>query len=161
MGIRQRISESIAEVRTRSQKLVQLNIELLKAELRKRAQEYGVAIGMMVAGGLLAFYALGFALATITVLLALVLPLWLSLLIVTLALCVIIAILVATGRKKLQQMKDQPPLQAVAEARATTATIKSGAAQAVESLRPTGHKTPDRRGLSGSAAEAPSAEERT
>ena len=136
MGVRERISASIAEIRTRSQKLVQLNVELLKAELKKKAQEYGGAIGMLVAAGLLALYALGFALATIAVALALVLPLWLSLLIVTLALILVIAILILAARSKLQKLRSAPPQQAAVEAKITAATAKDGARRAAGSLRP-------------------------
>ena len=137
MGVLGRITASLTEVRSRSQKLVQLNLELLSAELKKKAQKYGGAIGMLVAGGLLAFYALGFALTTITVALALVLPLWLSLLIVTLALFLIIAILILAARSTLQKLKSAAPGQAVAEAQATVATLKAGAAKTAGSLRPT------------------------
>ena len=163
MSVLERISTSIAEVGARSEKLVQLNVELLNAELKKKAQEYGGAIGVLVAGGLLAFYALGFALATITVLLALVLPLWLSLLIVTLALVVIIAVLMLAGRNKLQQMKTQPPPQAIAEAKTTVATIRAGAAKAVGSFRPTKPgtpETPEMRGPDESTAEVSPTEAR-
>jgi predicted lipid-binding transport protein (Tim44 family) len=137
MGVRERITASLTEIRSRSQKLVQLNVELLTAELKKKAQKYGGAIGMLVAGGLLAPYALGFALATITVALALVLPLWLALLIVTLALILIIAVLILAGRSTLQKIKSAAPGQAGAEAKATAATVKAGAAKAAGSLRPT------------------------
>ena len=137
MGAVERIAASLTEIRSRSRKLVQLNAELFKAELRKKAQEYGGAIGMLVAAGLLALYALGLALATVTVALALVLPLWLSLLIVTLALVLIIAILILAARSTLQKLKSAAPGQAVAEAQATVATLKAGAAKTAGSLRPT------------------------
>jgi hypothetical protein len=143
MGVRERISASVAEIRSRSQKLVQLNVELLKAEARKKAQEYGGAIGMLVAGALLSLYALGFALATITVALALVLPLWLSLLIVTLVLFLIVAILFLAGRSKLQKLQAAPPAQAAAEAKITAATAKDGARRAAGSLRPTKPPAPE------------------
>lgn len=143
MGVRERITASLTEIRSRSQKLVRLNVELLTAELKKKAQKYGGAIGMLVAGGLLAPYALGFALATIVVALALVLPLWLSLLIVTLALFLIIAILILAGRSTLQKIKSPAPGQAIAEAKATVATVKAGATKAAGSLRPTRPAAPE------------------
>jgi hypothetical protein len=143
MGVRERITASLSEIRSRGQKLVQLNVELLTAELKRKAAEYGGAIGMLVAAGLLALYALGFALATIAVALALVLPLWLSLLIVTLALFLIIAILILAGRSKLQKTRSPAPGQAVAEAKTTVATVKAGAAKAAGALRPTRPATPE------------------
>ena len=49
MGVRERITASLTDIRTRGQKLVELNVELLKAEIKKKAQEYGGAIGMLCA----------------------------------------------------------------------------------------------------------------
>ena len=142
MGFRERISASLTDIRTRGQKLVELNVELLKAELKKKAQEYGGAIGMLAAAGLLALYALGFLLATITVALALFLPTWLALLIVTLVLFLIIAILVLAGRNKLQKLQVAPPPQAPVEAKTTIATVKDGASKTAKSLRPTKKAAP-------------------
>jgi len=143
MGVRDRITASLTDIRTRGQKLVELNVELLKAELKKKAQEYGGAIGMLAAAGLLALYALGFLLATITVALALFLPTWLALLIVTLVLFLIIAILVLAGRNKLQKLQAAPPPQAPAEAKITMATVKDGASRTAKSLRPTRRPAPE------------------
>jgi len=137
MGVRERITASLTDIRTRGQKLVELNVELLKAEIKKKAQEYGGAIGMLVAAGLLSLYALGFLLATIAVVLALWLPTWLALLIVTLVLFLVIAILVLAGRSKLQKLQAAPPSQAPAEAKITIATVKDGASKTAKSLRPT------------------------
>ena len=142
MGVRDRITASLTDIRARGQKLVELNVELLKAELKKKVQEYGGAIGMLVAAGLLALYALGFLLATITAALALVLPWWLSLLIVTLVLFLIIAILIIAGRNKLQKLQAAPPPQAPAEAKISMATVKDGATRTAKSLRPTKRPAP-------------------
>jgi Putative Actinobacterial Holin-X, holin superfamily III len=137
MGVRERITTSLTDIRTRGQKLVELNVELLKAELKKKAQEYGGAIGMLVAAGLLSLYALGFLLATIAVVLALWLPTWLALLIVTLVLFLVVAILVLVGRSRLRKLQAAPPPQAPAEAKITIATMKDGASKTAKSLRPT------------------------
>ena len=74
MGLRERLVASAAEIRTRSQRLVELNVELLTAELKRKGQQYGTGVALLVVAGVLALYALGFALTTITVALALVLP---------------------------------------------------------------------------------------
>ena len=142
MGVRDRITASLTDIRTRGQKLVELNVELLKAEIKKKAQEYGGAIGMLVAAGLLSLYALGFLLATIAVVLALWLPTWLALLIVTLVLFLVIGILVLAGRSKLQKLQAAPPSQAPAEAKITIATVKDGASKTAKSLRPTKRAKP-------------------
>ena len=77
MGIRERISASVIDIRERGQRLVQLNLELLRAELKAKGQKYGAAIGMFIGAAFLALYAIGFLLATIVVAIHLALPLWL------------------------------------------------------------------------------------
>ena len=98
MTLRERLVASVADIRTRGQRLVQLNRELLAAELKEKGKKFGAAIALFAGAGLLSLYAIGFALTTIAVALALVLPLWLSLLIVTLALFLVVVILVLVGR---------------------------------------------------------------
>jgi hypothetical protein len=128
VGIRERINASLTDIRDRGQRLVQLNLELLSAELKAKGQQYGGAVGMFVGAGLLALYALGFALATIAVALALVLPLWLSLLIVTLVLFLVIGILLLVGRSRLRKAKTPAPERAIAEAKATADTVRRACA---------------------------------
>ena len=136
MGIRERINVSLADVRTRGQRLVQLNIELLKAELKAKGQKYGATIAMFVIAGFLALYAVGFALATIVVAIHLALPLWLSMLIVTLALFLVIAILLLAGRSQLRKAKSPAPERAIAEAKATTETFKTGLRDTAQRVKP-------------------------
>lgn len=136
MGIRERINASLTDVRTRGQRLVQLNIELLKAELKAKGQKYGAAAAMFVVAGLLALYALGFALATIVVAIHLALPLWLSLLIVTVALFLIITILLLAGRSSLRKAKSPAPERAIAEAKTTTGAFKAGLRDTAQRVKP-------------------------
>jgi hypothetical protein len=125
MGLADRISASVVDVRAHAQRLVQLNIELLKAELQKKGQQYGIAVGLFVVAAVLALYAFGLLLALIVVALALVLPLWLSFLIVIAALFVVILVLVSIGRGRVQQAKTSG-LQSVAEAQATAGQLRDG-----------------------------------
>lgn len=136
MGLRERLSASAAEIKARSQRLVELNVELLTNELKRKAQQYGTAIGVFVAAGVLALFALGFALTTITVALSIVLPLWLSLLIVTAVLLLVVLVLALVGRANLNQAKTPAPQRAVAEAKATGDTLKSQLQQTVSDLTP-------------------------
>jgi len=122
MGLRERLSASAAEIKARSQRLVELNVELLTNELKRKAQQYGTAIGVFVAAGVLALFALGFALTTITVALYHVLPLWLSLLIV--------------GRSSLKQAKTHAARTAGVEARATADAVKSQMQRTISDLAP-------------------------
>ena len=136
MGLRERLVASAAEIRTRSQRLVELNVELLTAELKRKGQEYGTGIGLLVGAGVLALYALGFALTTIAVVLYIWLPLWLALLIVTAVLLLIVLILALVGRSRLRRVKTPAPQRAIAEAKATVDTLKSNLQQTANELAP-------------------------
>jgi membrane protein implicated in regulation of membrane protease activity len=136
MGLRDRLSASAAEIKARSQRLVELNVELLSAELKRKGQQYGSAIGLFVGAGVLALYLLGFALATIAVVLYIWLPLWLSLLIVTAALLLIVLILALVGRSRMRKAKTLKPERAIAEAKSTADTLKTKMQETVNDLTP-------------------------
>ena len=125
MGLRERLAASATEIRARGQRLVELNVELLTAELKRKGEKYGTGVGLLVGAGVLALYVLGFALTTITVALALVLPLWLALLIVTVVLLIIVAILALVGRSSLRKAKTPVPERAIAEANTTVDLLKT------------------------------------
>ncbi len=136
MGLRERLAASAAEIRTRSQRLVELNVELLTTELKRKGQQFGTAVGLFVAAGVLALYALGFALTTIAVVLYIWLPLWLALLIVTVVLAIIVLILALVGRGNLRRAKKRSPDRAIAEARTTIDALKTNLQQTANDLAP-------------------------
>lgn len=127
MHVQQRLAESVDDIRTRGRRLAELHLELLRSELKVKGAQLGTAVGVFVGAGLVALYAVGFALATIAVALALVLPLWLSLLIMTLALALVIAILVLVGRSQIRKLQEVPADNALAEAQATAAFVQAQA----------------------------------
>ena len=135
MALRERLAASVADIRTRGQRLAQLNLELLRAELKEKGKKFGAAIALFASAGLLALYAIGFALTTIAVALALVLPLWLSLLIVTLVLFLIVAILALVGRDLMRKIGPSQPETAIAEARTTADLMKSNARETAARVR--------------------------
>ena len=136
MGLRERLTASAAEIRTRSQRLVELNVELLTTELKRKGQQYGTAIALFAGAGVLALYALGFALTTIAVVLYIWLPLWLSVLIVTVALALIVLVLALVGRSTLRQAKTPSPERAIREAKATAETLKTNLRKTADDLTP-------------------------
>ena len=136
MGLRERLAASATEIRARGQRLVELNVELLTAELKRKGEKYGTGVGLLVSAGVLALYALGFALTTITVALALVLPLWLALLIVTVVLLVIVAILGLAGRSSLRKAKTPVPERTIAEANSTVDLLKTNLKQTARVFSP-------------------------
>ena len=60
MGLRERLAASATEIRARGQRLVELNVELLTAELKRKGEQYGRGVGLLVGAGVLAliFWAL-------------------------------------------------------------------------------------------------------
>jgi len=135
MGLRERFVTSVTDIRAGGQRLVELNRELLASELKEKGRQFGAAIGLFIGAGVLALYALGFALATIAVALALVLPLWLSLLIVTAVLFLIVTIMVLVGRSKVEQAKTPAPETALAEGRKTADLIKANVRDTAAGVR--------------------------
>jgi hypothetical protein len=119
MSMTDRIAASVTDVRTHIQRLVQLNIELVKAEVAQRGRLFAAAVGLLVAAAVLALYALGFLLATITVALSLVLPLWLSLLIVTAVLFILVAIMILVGKGRFEKAQSPAAQKAIASAQET------------------------------------------
>ncbi len=155
MNLRERITTSVTQIRDQSRRLVELNIELLKAEIKAKGQKYGAAAAMLAGGGLIVLYAIGFALATIVVLIHLALPLWASLLIVTAALFIIAAILFLVGRDQLRKANAPKPGGAIAEAKESVATLKSGAEQVRDAARGREAAAPPTAGPPAPSAPAP------
>ena len=135
MTVRERLVASATDIRDRGQRLARLNRELLVSELKEKGRRFGAAIALFVGAGVLALYALGFALTTIAVALALVLPLWLSLLIVTVVLSIIVVILALAGRGQVQQAKQEAPQTALAEARKTAELMKANVRETATGVR--------------------------
>jgi hypothetical protein len=125
-GVRERLVQSLHELRDRGKRLAELNRELLKAEMKVLAARYGAAIAMIVLAALLGFFGFGFLLATGAIALDLVLPLWASVLIVAVLLFLLAAILVAIARSQITAAKNPVPDKAAAEAKATADALKAG-----------------------------------
>jgi len=54
MRLSERLVASVTGIRTRGQRLVQLNRELLSSELQEKGRRLGAAIGLLVGAGVLA-----------------------------------------------------------------------------------------------------------
>ncbi|MEZ5125375.1 MAG: phage holin family protein [Thermoleophilia bacterium] len=139
MDIRQRITSSIADIRNRGQQLVQLNLELLAAELKAKGAQYGSALGMLAAAAVLVFFFVGFTLATIAAALALVVPWWAALLIVAVGLLLVALILALVGRAQIIRAGTPVPERAVAEAQATVAAVRTQVQETATRILPTSH----------------------
>jgi len=115
MSDQQSLAASVADLRERGRRLAQLHLELLRSELKEKGRKVGTAAGLFAGAGLLALYAIGFALATIAVVLALFMPWWLAMLIVTLALFLVVAIMILVGRSIVKKLQNAPPDKALTE----------------------------------------------
>ncbi len=142
MNVRERITAPLMELRASAEELVRLNVELLAAELKAKGARYAGALALLVGAGVLALYALGFALTTIAVALSLILPLWLSLLIVTVLLALVVLVLVLAGRAQFRKAGAPVPEMAVAEAQATVQMVKSQVGQSAGAVGPLFARSP-------------------
>jgi protein-S-isoprenylcysteine O-methyltransferase Ste14 len=98
------VEDSIGNV----QELVRSEIRLARAEVREAAQKAWRAAIPLVIGAALGFYAAGFLLLTAVYALSQAVPPWLAALLVALATGAVSALLVAAGRKRMQQIDPKP-----------------------------------------------------
>ena len=123
------ILASVRRVVGHASSLPQLEKELAAVELKKKAASLGAGAGLAIAAAVVAFFATGFALATIAAALALVVDWWLALLIVF---AILLLLTVILGMLAMRMMKKGTPLapeQAIEEARLTKQAIRSGHAR--------------------------------
>lgn len=113
------ILESARRVVIHASTLMRLQRELARAELERKGATLGAGAALAIAAGILMLYAVGFGLAALATLLALVLDWWLALLIVFLVLLVLVAGLLLASRSLLRAGTPLKPEQAMEEARLT------------------------------------------
>ena len=107
------ISELSKQLSDQTTRLVHLEIELAKLELRQKAKKAGIGAGMFGGAGGLGVYAVGALTATIILALATFLPGWLSALIVTVIYGAIAGVLALRGKSQIKQIGPPVPRQAV------------------------------------------------
>jgi Flp pilus assembly protein TadB len=113
------------QVAEHASSLARLELELAGVELKKKAGAFGAGVGLAVAAGLLALYALGFGFATIAAGLATFLDTWIALLLVTVGLLVIAVILGLLAKSRIKRATPPMPEQAIREAKLTTEALKA------------------------------------
>jgi uncharacterized membrane protein YqjE len=105
--------------------LLRLERELAKAELERKAGTLGAGVFTVLAAALLAVFAVGFGLATLTAVLALVVDWWLALLIVFVFLVLLVVGLAFASRSLFRAGTPLKPEQAIEEALATKEAVRS------------------------------------
>jgi Putative Actinobacterial Holin-X, holin superfamily III len=117
------VQAAVHDVAEHARTLVRLEGELAALEVRRKIAALGAGIVLLVAGGVLALFALGFLLATLAAALATVLATWLALLIVGGGLALVAVLLLAIGVSQLRRGVPPVPEQAIAEAKLTGAAL--------------------------------------
>lgn len=118
------ILESARRVVIHAGTLMRLQRELARAELERKGATLGAGAALAIAAGILMLYAVGFGLAAVAALLALILDWWLALLIVFLVLLVLVAGLLLASRSLLRAGTPLKPEQAMEEARLTKEILR-------------------------------------
>lgn len=120
--------QSTAElVQTASEQLSRLvrdEIALAKAELAEKGKHAGIGIGLFGGGGVLVFYGVGAAIATLIIVFDLFLPLWLAALIWTVALFLLAGILGLIGRSQVSKASPPEPSAAIESVKADVDEVK-------------------------------------
>lgn len=107
-------------------RLVRAEVASAKAELSAKAKSLGIGIALVVVGGVLALYALGFLLYAGVAGLSNVVPVWLAALIVGVALLVLTAVLALVGLKLLKKGTPPSPEITVKSIKDDVAAVKEG-----------------------------------
>ena len=118
------VGAAAKQVAEHASTLAKLELELAGLELKRKAGALGAGIGLGLGAALVGFFAVGFALATIAVALAIVLDAWLAMLIVTLGLLAVAGLLGLLALKRIKRGTPPVPEQAIREAKLTSEALK-------------------------------------
>ena len=113
------------EVAEHASALARLELELAGLEIKGKLGSLGLGIGLTVGAAVFLLFALGFGLAAGAAGLATFLPTWLALLIVFGALLLVAIVLGLLGLGRIKRGTPPVPEQAIAEAKRTSAALKS------------------------------------
>jgi uncharacterized membrane protein YqjE len=102
------LGELFSELSRQTSTLIRQEVALAKAEIKEKGSEVGKDVGMMAAGGLLAYAGLLALIATIIIILAEFMEWWLSALIVSIVVLGIGGMLVQRGMSALKQTNMKP-----------------------------------------------------
>jgi uncharacterized membrane protein YqjE len=109
-------AEIMGDIVSNIQEIIRSEVRLAKTELKEEASKLARAGLMMVVGGVLGFYALGFLLVTIMNAIALAVPVWAASLIVTFLLVAATAVFIGVGRSRMKEVHPpQKTIQSVKE----------------------------------------------
>ncbi|HEV8249717.1 MAG TPA: phage holin family protein [Gaiellaceae bacterium] len=119
------IGAAAGRVADHARRLVQLEIELAKIEIKRKAATMGLGIGLGVGAAVFAVLGVSLLVATIAAALSLVLPVWAAVLVVGVAALLVAGGLGAGAVAALKRGAPPVPEQAIEEARITSEALKS------------------------------------
>lgn len=126
MSATQGLSGATRRVADHARSLVQLEIRLAVAEVKRKAIALAAGIGLALGAAVFGLLAVVFAVAAAAAALAIVLPVWGALLVMFGALVLLAGALGAAGVVFLRKGAPPVPEQAIEEARLTTAALRNG-----------------------------------
>jgi uncharacterized membrane protein YqjE len=102
------LGELFSELSRQTSTLIRQEVALAKVEMKQKGAEVGKDVGMMAAGGALAYAGLLALIATVIIILAEFIPWWLSALIVSLVVLGVGGMLIQRGMSALKQTSIAP-----------------------------------------------------
>jgi uncharacterized membrane protein YqjE len=102
------LGELFSELSRQTSTLIRQEVALAKVEMKQKGAEVGKDVGMMAAGGALAYAGLLALIATVIIILAEFIPWWLSALIVSLVVLGVGGMLIQRGMSALKQTSMAP-----------------------------------------------------
>jgi Flp pilus assembly protein TadB len=119
------LAAAVRKVGERVSRLVELQVELARLEMKEKARRYGVGIGLGLAAAVFGFFAIVFLLVAAVVALALVLDLWLAVLLVGVVCLGFALLLGGLAADSIRKAGKPVPEEALEEARLTAAAVKA------------------------------------
>lgn len=114
------LADSVTRVAEHARSLVELEIKLALAELKRKAETLGIGVGLLVGALMFLWLAILFVLGAATAGLTYVMPVWGALLVMCGVMLVVTAVLGLVGVRMVQRAAKQPlPEEAIAEAELT------------------------------------------
>jgi|SRR4051812_3094997 len=109
------IADVLKDIFSNVQEMIRAEIRLARAEMRDEVSKTADSAKLLGAGAALGFFAAAFALVTVTLLLALVIPAWAAALVMTILLGLPAAILIGRGKSKFSVPTPQKTINSLKE----------------------------------------------
>ncbi|HLX32176.1 MAG TPA: phage holin family protein [Gaiellaceae bacterium] len=120
------LTDATKRVADHARSIVQLELRLATAEVKRKLVALGAGIGLTVAAGVIGFFGLVFGLAAGAAALTLVLSVWLALLAICGGLLLFAGLLAMIGIRLLRRGAKPVPEQAIEEAQLTREALQDG-----------------------------------